>query len=376
MRSVLFCVLGLSLNFGGCFDFPTENSVCSKNQECKQPRDCPQVVKDFKERDIKPKICNFRARSLSVCCDNARTTKPVKNLPDNPVELVCGKRNVRREFQFLLQPRQGDIPSSLTEKPVSLSKELLDQSTLVVGGDEVEENAYPWMAALGSRSNDRMVWFCGGSLINNKMVLTAAHCVKDAGFELDVVRLGAHNLGESEFEDVDDYVPQQVFVHPQYKQGNFPEHDIAIVVLQTEAGGVKQRKEVSPVCLPEPGSRPRAGSSVLIAGWGATSEGGIQADRLQETTVKVTEPSRCRSIYRDLANAELGEDILCAGLQEGGKDACQGDSGGPLVQERDDGSFNLVGVVSTGIGCARRDIPGLYADVEAHLSWIDGVLKL
>jgi len=92
--------------------------------------------------------------------------------------------------------------------------------------------------------------------------------------------------------------------------------------------------------------------------------------------VKVTEPSRCRSIYRDLANAELGEDILCAGLQEGGKDACQGDSGGPLVQERDDGSFNLVGVVSAGIGCARRDIPGLYADVEAHLSWIDGVLKL
>ena len=102
----------------------------------------------------------------------------MKSLPDNPVELVCGKRNVRREFQFLLQPRQGDLPSSLTEKPVSLSKELLDQSTLVVGGDEVEENAYPWMAALGTRSNDRMVWFCGGSLINNKMVLTAAHCVK------------------------------------------------------------------------------------------------------------------------------------------------------------------------------------------------------
>merc|ERR1711915_922947 len=74
--------------------------------------------------------------------------------------------------------------------------------------------------------------------------------------------------------------------------------------------------------------------------------------------------------------AELGEDILCAGLQEGGKDACQGDSGGPLVQEREDGSFNLVGVVSAGIGCARRDIPGLYADVESHLSWINSVLKL
>ena len=58
--------------------------------------------------------------------------------------------------------------------------------------------------------------------------------LQDAGVELDVVRLGAHNLGESEFEDVDDYVPQQVFVHPQYKQGNFPENDIAIVVLQTE----------------------------------------------------------------------------------------------------------------------------------------------
>ena len=210
-----------------------------------------------------------------------------------------------------------------------------------------------------------------------------------------MVRLGAHNLGESEIEDVDDYVPKQVLVHPEYK-GNtsFPVHDIAAIVLQTEGrgtlqthvgfscyiaitdSGVRMRKEVSPVCLPAPNSQVPAGSPVLVAGWGAISEGGLEADRLQEVTVEVTGHMRCRTAYKQLVGADIGGDILCAGLEEGGKDACQGDSGGPLVSEQGDGTFRLVGVVSAGLGCARRNVPGLYADVSKHMDWIEAVQKL
>ena len=145
--------------------------------------------------------------------------------------------------------------------------------------------------------------------------------------------------------------------------------------------GVRIRQEVSPVCLPQPSSPVQAGAPVLVTGWGATSKGGILADRLQEVTVKVTDPKVCRQIYRQAfaVVVELGPEILCAGHSEGGRDACQGDSGGPLVSsssssEGEDTSFTLVGVVSAGIGCARRDVPGLYTDVVSHMQWIQSFL--
>ena len=140
----------------------------------------------------------------------------------------------------------------------------------------------------------------------------------------------------------------------------------------TPVAGVRMRKGVSPVCLPGPDTRLPAGSTVLVAGWGATSEGGLEADRLQEVTVEVTGQERCRAVYKELVGAEIGEDILCAGLEEGGKDACQGDSGGPLVSGQG-GTFQLVGVVSSGLGCARRNVPGLYAGVASHMDWVEEV---
>jgi len=380
---VLCCLLSGVL----AFDFPTEESVCPQGQECKFPRDCPSVVRDFREKKITPTICNFRVRSLSVCCKkDVRVTKPVET--DHATSLVCGKKNVKKIFQFQLAARQGNFGN---DAPVKLLKSDVnpENEVQVVGGNEVEENAYPWMAALGSKiqggSDNRFRWFCGGSLIDKDKILTAAHCVQNSGFTLDVVRLGAHNLGESEFEDVDDYVPKRIVVHPEYKEegvvaGGFPEHDIAIIFLNTDNGsGVKIRQEVGPVCLPQPSIPVQAGAPVLVTGWGATSEGGILADRLQEVTVKVTDPKVCKQRYRQLAGVELGPGILCAGHSEGGRDACQGDSGGPLVSsssssEGEDTSFTLVGVVSAGIGCARRDVPGLYTDVAHHMQWIQSFL--
>jgi len=350
--------------------------VCSSSQQCKLPQNCPQVVREFKQKKIQPTICNFRARSLSVCCEEERkSTKPVKIVPAVPVPLICGKKNSKKVFQFQLGARQGDLAELLEESPIRVLESFANKP-LVVGGDEVEENSYPWMAALGSRTGDGGVrWFCGGSLISRTMVMTAAHCIQKSGSDLslDIVRLGAHNLGESAFEDVDDYVPRQVIIHPQFKDNtSFPEHDLAIIVLQTEVAGVRMRKGVSPVCLPGPDTRLPAGSTVLVAGWGATSEGGLEADRLQEVTVEVTGQERCRAVYKELVGAEIGEDILCAGLEEGGKDACQGDSGGPLVSGQG-GTFQLVGVVSSGLGCARRNVPGLYAGVASHMDWIEEV---
>ena len=124
------------------------------------------------------------------------------------------------------------------------------------------------------------------------------------------------------------------------------------------------------MCLPVENFNLSPGTSVTIAGWGATEEDGLGINTLQEVDVEVTEPRRCQQTYLNLAGAQIGENISCAGIEEGGKDSCQGDSGGPLVVELSDGTFVLAGVISAGMGCARRDVPGIYTKVSKHIKWI------
>ena len=101
------------------------------------------------------------------------------------------------------------------------------------------------------------------------------------------------------------------------------------------------------------------GSGVKVAGWGATSEGGVRADRLQEVSLEVGDPAQCHNTYRDITGASLGPGVLCAGHRQGGRDACQGDSGGGLLyRPQHSQHWHQLGIVSFGIGCARRDLPG------------------
>ena len=138
---------------------------------------------------------------------------------------------------------------------------------------------------------------------------------------------------------------------------------------------MQEKAEVSPICLPgyEEDIAP-AGTDVTVAGWGATIEGGVPADMLQEVTVQVTDMNKCRQVYRSLAGVDLVSGIMCAGFDKGGKDACQGDSGGGLlVQDPVTSQWTQVGIVSAGIGCARRDIPGLYTRLDNYVNWINKV---
>ena len=150
-------------------------------------------------------------------------------------------------------------------------------------------------------------------------------------------------------------------------------NNLFIVYFVPVEHGVDIRKSVSPVCLPDENFNLSPGTPVTIAGWGATGEDGPVINTLQEVDVEVTEPRKCQETYLRLAGAKIGENILCAGIEEGGKDSCQGDSGGPLVVEMNDGTFVLVGVISAGMGCARRDIPGIYTKVSKHIKWIKKV---
>lgn len=116
----------------------------------------------------------------------------------------------------------------------------------------------------------------------------------------------------------------------------------------------------------------------IVCGWGWTAEDvstGERADRLQKAAVTVWPAERCERMYA--ANGEsavrFGRGQMCAGHEDGGADACWADSGGPLVGGAD--GRTVIGVVSTGIGCGRKGLPGIYTEVAVYLRWIEAVMR-
>ncbi|CAG0887922.1 unnamed protein product [Darwinula stevensoni] len=107
-----------------------------------------------------------------------------------------------------------------------------------------------------------------------------------------------------------------------------------------------------------------AGTTVSVSGWGTLSAGGSSPTILQVVDVYTYTDSNCNS----LLGGGVTSDMICAGVDEGGKDSCQGDSGGPLFLTG--GNQHLVGIVSWGYGCARPRQPGVYAQTSTHINWL------
>jgi len=126
-----------------------------------------------------------------------------------------------------------------------------------------------------------------------------------------------------------------------------------------------------PVCLP-PAGADFVGKTAWVTGWGTTKENGDQATILQELELKVVDDQTCYDAMTGALGTFWGQTFpdeqVCAG-GESGKDGCQGDSGGPFVHDRDE-VFELIGVVSWGLGCARPGVYGIYTEVDHYLPWI------
>ncbi|CAF4037989.1 unnamed protein product, partial [Rotaria magnacalcarata] len=116
-------------------------------------------------------------------------------------------------------------------------------------------------------------------------------------------------------------------------------------------------------------SYPPIGKETWVVGWGTTQFGGKVSPTLLQVSVPITNNQGCKQVLSAPAKQ------ICAGYDQGGKDSCQGDSGGPLVVEIGQGIFELIGLVSFGIGCAKAMKPGVYTRVAGYIDWINDVLK-
>jgi secreted trypsin-like serine protease len=225
----------------------------------------------------------------------------------------------------------------------------------IVGGIEATPNSWPWTVSL--RVQDH---FCGGTLIDTRHVLTAAHCLTGASsYSLRVVA-GLHqrlnlNTGRTQVMGV-----SRIFLHEQYNSA-IHAHDIAVIRLSQP---VQLNTYVSLICLPGPD--PQESATVTVAGWGSTYKGSPLPNALRQVTVKVTN-AQAKASYPAYFNAQRQ---IGAGMPyTGGKDSCQGDSGGPLMYNSNS-QWYLSGVVSFGYDCARGNYPGVYTRTSAYLNWI------
>jgi len=262
-------------------------------------------------------------------------------------------------------------PPPTTGTPEDCKCGLAQRTTRIVGGVNTEVNEYPWQAGLVSKGGS-YVW-CGGSLVNSRWVLTAAHCtVGDSPSSIQVL-LGEHDYNIDHEADHIRADVSSIKNHPDYNS-NTLDNDFSMLKLSV-AVNFGSHPHIRPICLPTTDTSTYAGDTATVTGWGTTSSGGSLSSTLREVDVTVMSNSNCKNDY-GYWSSDITSQMLCANVVGGGKDSCQGDSGGPLVTASGGNgvvagqNYVQIGVVSWGIGCADANYPGVYARVTSQLSWI------
>ncbi|VVC91719.1 unnamed protein product [Leptidea sinapis] len=269
----------------------------------------------------------------------------------------------------------------------------------IVGGNETSITKFPYQVIVAVHDSQGR-YVCGGSILNEEYILTAAHCVY--GMKTAAIRAGLTNKREPESKVP--LIPAKRFMHhPLYNETN-SDYDVGFIQLSKKLNlhGPKEKA----VHIVQAGSEVPFGAKVIVSGWGLTKENGTLSDVLRAVELNIVSVFECRKVYgkKDITQRMIcagvpkgGKDncqengslsdvlravglkiisvvecrkyygkesitqrMICAGAHEGGKDACQGDSGGPLVFSS---TKKQVGIVSGGDGCARPGVPGIYTNL-------------
>ena len=207
---------------------------------------------------------------------------------------------------------------------------------------------------------------CGGTLIDDRHVLTAAHCIGSTDPSTIKLTAGLHYKYGLEGETRQVRGVEVIYKHPAYNPQTTT-NDITILRLSEP---VEFNRYVQPACLPGPDPEPN--ENVILIGWGALQLNTPGYHTLKQAQLKVV--GNCNRFWPQVNEAKQ----ICVANFETGESACQGDSGGPLLYQRD-GQWIVGGVTSfgSGAGCVTTAnyAPNVYTRVSAYLPWIESILE-
>ncbi len=272
-----------------------------------------------------------------------------------------------------------DIESDPLLDPVNVER-FLEQfvrgSSRIVGGEDVMISEYPWQTSIQLTPQYGGSHMCGGIILDDEWILTAAHCLvfeqADGSFFYLTpghvrVRAGFTNMNSDQGAY---FNAEELFVHEVYDPTDYS-YDIALIRLADEMN-LTEETDMAKVDIVSQEDADQGmtdpGEMVKVSGWGSLSFGGPSPDHLQAIEVPIVDVS-------DTAypNHLITDDMIIAGAP--GMDSCQGDSGGPMVVEDGEGWYKAAGIVSWGINCGLAQYPGVYVRVSYFEDWIRNIIE-
>ncbi|XP_036126965.1 coagulation factor IX isoform X2 [Molossus molossus] len=331
------------------------DATCSiKNGRCKQ----------FCKKGTDNKVLCSCTAGYQLAEDQ-KSCEPAVPFPCGKVSISLNSQKLTRaETIFSNMDYENSTEDETLVDNVTQNTQPFNDFTRVVGGKNAKPGQFPWQVLL----NGKIDAFCGGSIINEKWVVTAAHCI-EPGIKITVIA-GEHNTEKEEHTEQKRNVIRAIPHHSYNATINKYSHDIALLELDTP---LTLNSYVTPICIAD-----REYTNIFlkfgsgyVSGWGRVFNRGRSASILQYLKVPLVDRATClRSTKFTIYN-----NMFCAGFHEGGKDSCQGDSGGPHVTEVEGISF-LTGIISWGEECAVKGKYGIYTKVSWYVNWIKEKTKL
>lgn len=363
-----------------------EGNACEIKQgvfgKCALPQDCPDIAKRMQNLGLTKadvKRCGFTIYEEIICCPiiNDRSLLGIFNTTDDFLKSdknSNGGNKTRGDF--------GGTQERKAQKACRLLDDFAEPYTVphILGGSPVAPGEYPHMAAIGyapiNAQNSPYEFRCGGTLIDKRFVLTAAHCVNRPDSKPIIVRLGVTDFNNPEqMKNAVDVPIEALYPHMNYR--NLEKYDdIAIIELKND---VEYSSLVFPVCLHTNLADPPLAATLNVTGWGITDlKTRRKSNVLLKATVKTISIENCSKAYSRggfLPSRGILPTQICANDPNSISDACWGDSGGPLnliIDERYR-KMQVIGIVSAGDGCASVT-PSLYTRVAAYLDFIEDIV--